>query len=65
MGPLPKKKTSVSRQGQRRSHLAMKPQAISECPQCHAPVLSHKVCPTCGTYKGREILKVETAPKKS
>lgn len=27
------------------------------CPNCQAPVLTHKVCPKCGHYKGREVVK--------
>ncbi len=65
MGPLPKKKTSVSRQGQRRSHLALKPTVLISCPQCHSPKLPHHVCPTCGTYNGREVIKIKTTPKKT
>ena len=26
------------------------------CPQCHSPRLPHRVCPVCGSYKGREVL---------
>ena len=29
------------------------------CPQCHNPKLPHHVCPTCGTYNGREVIKIE------
>lgn len=65
MGPLPKKKTSQSRQGQRRSHLHMTAVRLVDCPQCHSPRLPHRVCPTCGTYNGREVISVETKPKKS
>ncbi len=64
MGPLPKKKTSKSRQGERRSHLALKPPALDDCPQCHSPKLPHHACPTCGTYAGREIIKIKS-PKKT
>ncbi len=32
-----------------------------ECPKCKARVLSHRVCPTCGTYKGKEM--IDTTPK--
>ncbi|MBP7811926.1 MAG: 50S ribosomal protein L32, partial [Candidatus Moranbacteria bacterium] len=27
-----------------------------------APALSHRVCPTCGTYKGRTV--IDTTPKR-
>jgi large subunit ribosomal protein L32 len=30
---------------------------IVPCPNCSAPMVSHRVCPACGHYKGRAILK--------
>jgi large subunit ribosomal protein L32 len=33
--------------------------SLSLCPQCHEPKLPHRVCPHCGTYKGKEIVEVE------
>lgn len=62
MGPLTKKKYFKARQGERRSHLHLEPPAMNECPQCHSPKMPHRVCPTCGTYNGREVVKVK-APK--
>ena len=29
--------------------------AYNACPQCHSPRLPHRVCPVCGSYKGREV----------
>lgn len=57
---LPKRKVSHARQGDRRSHLALRVPTLVECSHCHAPKRSHHVCPTCGYYGGR--LAVE--PKK-
>jgi large subunit ribosomal protein L32 len=65
MPPLPKKKYPKSRQGKRRSHLALKATATVECPQCHNPKLSHHVCPVCGTYNGRDVIKVKSPKEKS
>jgi large subunit ribosomal protein L32 len=65
MAPLPKKKYPKSRQGKRRSHLALATPAIIDCPQCHTPKQPHHVCPTCGTYNGREVIKVKSAKKKA
>lgn len=32
-----------------------------ECPKCKARILSHRICPKCGTYKGKEM--INTTPK--
>ena len=63
MAPLPKKKYPKARQGKRRSHLAKKPAALVKCSRCHSLKLSHQVCPTCGTYDGREVIEIKTATK--
>lgn len=57
---VPKRKTSRSRQRQRRaSNSVLKLPELSVCPQCAAPYVPHRVCPACGFYKGRQILTVE------
>ena len=55
----PKKKTSKSRKNMRRAHDFLTPPNASTCPQCKAPKLPHRACPSCGTYKGKEVLKAE------
>jgi len=65
MGALPKRKYAKARQGKRRSHQGMDSPALDLCPQCHTPRLSHHVCPTCGTYAGREVIEPEGAKKKA
>jgi large subunit ribosomal protein L32 len=66
MTPLPKRKYAKARQGKRRAHLALAAAATIDCPQCHTPKLPHRVCKTCGTYDGREVLAVKSAkPKKA
>jgi large subunit ribosomal protein L32 len=58
---VPKQKQSHSRTNKRRSqHKAARP-TVSECPQCHAPRVPHRVCPECGYYAGRQVV-VERAP---
>ncbi len=46
---------------QRRSHDALSTPAVSTCPQCGEPKRPHYVCPSCGTYKGRTVIKKEEA----
>ena len=36
----------------------MKLPQISTCPQCAAPYVPHRVCPSCGFYKGRQVLTI-------
>jgi large subunit ribosomal protein L32 len=64
MGAQPKRKTSHGRTGKRRSHNARKAPVLVDCPQCHTPMLPHHACPTCGTYNGREVVKIE-GPKRA
>lgn len=55
---VPKRKTSKSRKNLRRSHHALTAPATSTCPQCGAPKAPHRVCASCGAYKGRTIVAV-------
>ena len=31
---------------------------ISSCPKCGEAYVPHRVCPSCGTYKGRQVLTI-------
>ncbi|MBQ2752184.1 MAG: 50S ribosomal protein L32, partial [Oscillospiraceae bacterium] len=33
--------------------------SLSKCTQCGELKMPHRVCPVCGYYKGREVIKVE------
>ncbi len=56
---VPKRRTSSARRDKRRSHDALRPTPRSVCPQCGSPKLPHRVCATCGTYRGREVIQTE------
>ncbi|QEM68320.1 50S ribosomal protein L32 [Geobacter sp. FeAm09] len=58
---VPKKKTSKSRKNMRRAHDFLTSQSVSSCPQCKSPKLPHRACPTCGTYKGKEVIDLSSA----
>jgi large subunit ribosomal protein L32 len=53
---VPKQKQSHARTNKRRSQHKITPPRLQSCPQCHSPVLPHRVCPTCGHYRGREVV---------
>ena len=65
MGALPKRKYAKARQGKRRNHLGLSLPAMDECPQCHSPKLPHHVCPTCGSYAGREVIEIKSPKEKT
>ena len=56
MAPQPKRKHSKGKVGRRRSHDAIRPVHLVECPQCHHPRRPHTVCLNCGSYEGVEVI---------
>jgi len=56
---VPKRKTSKARRDKRRSHDGLSAPATSVCPQCGAPKTPHRVCGSCGSYKGRTIIETD------
>ena len=42
----------------RRSHHALKGVRVSKCLKCSTPHIRHQVCSNCGTYRGKEVLKI-------
>ena len=59
----PKKQKTHSATHKGRAHLALKKTTLTKCPKCGKMRKPHTVCVFCGTYKGREVLKVKVAPK--
>jgi large subunit ribosomal protein L32 len=57
---VPKKKTSKARRDKRRAQHGIESPRVNVCPTCHQPKRPHRVCPTCKTYKGREIEPLRT-----
>jgi len=54
--PGPKSRVSRSKRGMRRSHDFATPVTVIGCSNCGAVVKPHHVCPSCGYYKGKEIV---------
>lgn len=57
---LPKKRTSRSKRGMRRSHDCIVPPNVVYC-QCGEATLPHRICPSCGIYKGVQRMIVKEA----
>lgn len=55
---VPKKRKSASRRDMRRANWKLEAPTMVECPHCHALTLPHRVCPSCGYYDGKEVVKV-------
>lgn len=57
---VPKYKTSKSRSRRRRTiNMALNLPTLIECSNCGNKVLLHKVCPKCGSYRGKQIYEPE------
>ncbi len=54
--PMPKKRISKMRRDLRRSHHHLSTPVTGKCSNCSAVIRPHHVCPTCGYYKGKEIV---------
>lgn len=40
----------------RRANWKLEAPGYVACPQCHEPMMPHRVCPTCGHYKGEQVV---------
>ncbi|ADH85987.1 50S ribosomal protein L32 [Desulfurivibrio alkaliphilus] len=56
---LPKKRKSHSRTRTRRAHDALSGPSVAKCAECGEPKLPHRLCPGCGSYKGRAVIKLD------
>jgi large subunit ribosomal protein L32 len=53
---VPKRKKSRSRRDMRRAHHdKVTAPNLAPCPHCGEMMVPHRVCPSCGHYKGRTI----------
>lgn len=57
---VPKRKTSKSKMRSRKSSHSRPAPLVKACPECGAPQRSHRVCPACGKYRGRQVITVKT-----
>jgi len=61
---VPQRRISKTRKRLRRSHFKLEVTGLVACPHCGAMIRSHRVCPKCGHYDGKEVLHVEHTHEK-
>ncbi|WP_367365833.1 50S ribosomal protein L32 [Pediococcus parvulus] len=57
---VPARKTSKSRKRNRRGHIKLQTPGLAPCPNCGELRVSHRVCPSCGYYDGKQVLDVKS-----
>lgn len=56
---VPKKRMSPRKRDQRRAqHDKVATPNLSPCPDCEELMVSHRVCPACGKYRGRQVIEI-------
>ncbi len=59
---VPKRRMSKMRLRTRKAANRYHAPQLSVCSQCGARVRPHRVCPSCGYYKGRQVVSISAAP---
>ena len=55
---VPARKTSKTRKALRRTHFKLNVTGLVKCGHCGATIVSHRVCPECGYYDGKQVIAV-------
>lgn len=55
---VPKRRQSNQKTRSRRHHFLV-PRQLTFCPTCGKAVPTHRVCESCGHYRGRVVIKSE------
>ena len=61
----PKRQHSKQRGRKRRTHWKISVPSLGECSNCKKPIISHRVCPFCGFYKGKTVVEIQVKEKKT
>ena len=57
----PKRRQSKQRRDKRRTHDKAVVPTVMKCSNCSGSVLFHRVCPSCGYYRGKLAIEKEGA----
>ena len=56
---VPKRRTSKAKRDKRRSHDSLGVPIQGTCENCGGPKQPHRVCPSCGQYRGRTVIETD------
>ncbi|MBQ3751525.1 MAG: 50S ribosomal protein L32 [Bacteroidales bacterium] len=59
--PNPKRRHSAMRRDKRRANDFITAPQLTTCSHCGAPILTHRICPECGYYRGKQAIEVSGA----
>jgi large subunit ribosomal protein L32 len=62
---LPKKRHSKARRNKRRANWNLVLPGLTTCAQCGRVIPPHRVCPGCGSYRGRQVVSVAKDEEKA
>lgn len=54
---VPQRRISKTRKRLRRTHFKLTIEGLITCPNCGEMIKAHHVCPKCGYYAGKPVLK--------
>ena len=60
---LPGHRRTSSHKRRRAAHFSLGKKQLALCQKCKKAVMPHHACAFCGTYAGRQVLKVKAAVK--
>lgn len=58
--PNPKRRHSRARRDRRRAHDGLAVHSASQCGNCGVNKMPHRVCPSCGYYRGKQSVRIAT-----
>ncbi|CDA37611.1 MAG: 50S ribosomal protein L32 [Clostridium sp.] len=56
---VPTRRASKTRKRLRRTHFHLAEQNLTRCSNCGAMIQSHRICSSCGFYRGKKVLDVK------
>lgn len=59
------RRVSKTRKLKRRTHYKLEVPGMVVCPNCGELKLSHRVCPVCGHYNGKQVKEIKVKEEKT